>query len=106
MALEIDMEEEACTQALALGVISKKMKAAGENGWPDRQFFIPGGQPLFIEFKRPGDGVLSSGQRVIIRRLRYYGYQVEVCDTVEDAIWFIKKALSVNKKRGSHARSG
>jgi len=99
MTLELDIEEEACNQALDLGVINVKMKAAGNRGWPDRLFLIPGGRPLFIEFKRPEDGELSKNQVVIIRRLRYYGYQVEICDTVEQAISFIKARLTSTKER-------
>jgi|SRR6267378_11218 len=98
MKLEIDIEEEACTKALDLGVTNVKMKFAGVVGYPDRQFFIPGGRPLFIEFKRPGEP-LRAGQKIIIRRLRYYGYQVEICDTVNEAIEFIKVAIQSSIKR-------
>lgn len=91
--LEIEIEQKACEIALEeLGVTNVKMKAAGFNGYPDRQFFIPGGRPLFIEFKRPGEP-LDPLQVIIINRLRYYGYQVEVADSVEEAIDFIKGAL-------------
>lgn len=90
--LEIDIEEKACELALDIGVTNVKMKAAGVNGYPDRLFFIPGGRPLFIEFKRPGLP-LDPLQVIIINRLRYYGYHVEVCDSVEEALAFIKGAL-------------
>lgn len=94
MTLEIDIEEEVCKQALDLGVTNVKMKAAGHRGWPDRMFLIPGGKPLFIEFKRDTD--LSANQVIIIRRLRYYGYQVEVCDYAEEALEHIRNALTSN----------
>lgn len=97
MTLEIDIEEEVCQQALLLGVINVKMKTAGNTGWPDRQFFIPGGVPLFIEFKH-GTG-LSKKQLVIIRRLRHYGYHVEVCDSVEDALNYIKSAIKFSSTK-------
>jgi hypothetical protein len=90
--LEIDIEDKACELALRLGVTNVKMKAAGVVGYPDRMFFIPGGRPLFIEFKRPGKEP-DAVQKVIIRRLKYYGYRVEVCDTVQGAVECIKKAL-------------
>jgi len=90
--LEIDIEDKACELALRLGVTNVKMKAAGIVGYPDRMFFIPGGRPLFIEFKRPGKEP-DAVQKVIIRRLKYYGYRVEVCDTVQGAIKCVKEAI-------------
>lgn len=93
MKLEIDIEEDACAKALALGVINVKMKAAGHNGWPDRMFMIPGGRPLLIEFKNVGESPPPL-QQVMHRRLKHYGYQVEVCDSVDEAIGYIKRALS------------
>lgn len=103
MILENDIEEEVCRQALDLGVINFKVKAAGQRGWPDRCFLIPGGKPLFIEFKRPNGGVLSANQKVIIRRLKYYGYSVEVCDNVEEAVKIIKTNL-VATRVSTHRR--
>lgn len=95
MKLETDLEDKVCAYALnALGLTNIKVKAAGQRGYPDRQFFIPGGRPIFIEFKRPApEGQLSKGQKVIIRRLRYYGYDVEVCDSFEESIKVLKRAL-------------
>jgi hypothetical protein len=90
--LEAEIEDEVCKQALELGVTNAKLKSPSSRGYPDRIFFIPGGKPIFIEFKRP-DGKLSRGQLIILRRLRHYGYRVEVCDNVKEAIAHIKAAL-------------
>jgi hypothetical protein len=92
MTLEIDIEDEACEQALLLGVTNVKLNPAGTNGWPDRIFFIPGGRPLLIEFKRP-DELARPLQQVIHRRLTYYGYQVQTHCTVQGAIDAIKAAM-------------
>lgn len=94
-SLEIELEEAVCQFALEyLGVISKKLKAAGERGWPDRMFLIPGGRPLFIEFKRH-DGELSHQQKIIIRRMQHYGYDVRVHDTFAEAVAAIEQACQV-----------
>src|SRR5690606_35937510 len=54
--LERDVERPVAHRALQeLGVFSIKIAAAQETGYPDRLFLIPGGRPLFIEFKRPGE---------------------------------------------------
>ena len=93
VTLEIDIEEAACKAALKLGVTSIKIKRADQKGWPDRLFLIPGGAPLFIEFKTPV-GVLSPHQVFKITRLESLGYAVAVCDTVEDAVREIKEILN------------
>lgn len=93
MILESKIERQSCKAALELGVISKKLNADGERGWPDRMFMIPGGRPLFVEFKSPS-GVLSAGQAIIIRRLFHYGYDVHVCNSVGQFITLIKGVLN------------
>lgn len=61
------------------GIDSVKMGTTTSTGWPDRLFFIPGGRPLMIEFKKPG-GKLSQKQKHIHARLTTAGYDVEVHD--------------------------
>jgi hypothetical protein len=77
---------------LVLAVFSIKLKRAQESGYPDRMFLIPGGRPLFIEFKREGKEP-EPYQVMIHERLRYAGYTVEVHDTVEGALRSIAKAV-------------
>lgn len=88
--LERNIEQGALKAVFKLGVLS--IKLVGGGGQPDRMFIIPGGRPLFIEFKRPG-GVLSKTQEFTIRRLRHYGYRVEVCFTVAAAVAAVQAAL-------------
>lgn len=93
MTLEIDIENEACDRILReLHVINVKLNPAGTNGWPDRVFFVPGGCPLLIEFKRPGQAPRPL-QLVIHRRLRHYGYAVQTHDTVQGAVDAVREAL-------------
>ena len=68
-----------------LDVQSTKMGTAYSIGWPDRLFFIPGGRPLMIEFKRPG-GKVSARQAHIHAELRKAGYAVSIHDDVDDAL--------------------
>ena len=95
--LEVYIENAACDRILTeLGIFSLKLNVKGNTGWPDREFFVPGGCPMLIEFKRPGGGLekdLSPKQELIIERLLYARYQVEVHDTVEGAFEAVKRAL-------------
>lgn len=89
---ESKIERRVCRDAKRLlGVLSEKFKAIN-NGYPDRIFLIPGGKPLFIEFKAPGEepGPLQLYRHEILRKL---GYQVEVHDDYEIAFQAISNAV-------------
>ena len=91
-ALEAPIEKRVAADALEkLGVVSLKLTLRYDAGWPDRFFLIPGGRPLFIEFKRPGDlpRALQEQRHATLRKL---GYQTEVCDDYEDAMRLIEQA--------------
>jgi hypothetical protein len=91
--LEQTIEDKVTKRALKeLGVISIKLNLHGNNGWPDRMFLIPGGKPLFIEFKRP-DEEPRSLQSYIHKVLAVLGYQIEVHDDVICALQSIARAL-------------
>ena len=62
------------------------------SGWPDAMLLIPGGKPLFIEFKRPG-ALPSTLQAHRIKVLRELGYACEVCDSRDSARAAITQAL-------------
>jgi hypothetical protein len=74
-------------------VRSIKLNLQGNNHWPDRQFFIPGGKPLFIEFKRLGE-VATPPQQLIHKALRYHGYKVEVHDNRRTALCAVYAACT------------
>lgn len=91
MILESRIEREACVKVKTeLGIESLKLK--GLRGYPDRIFLIPGGRPLLIEFKRPGERPRPD-QQLRIHQLQDLGYHVEVHDTVESAFAAVRYAL-------------
>ena len=81
---EKHIEREVVSRAKLRGITSIKLNTESGRGWPDRMFLIPGGRPLFIEFKRPG-GRVSPRQTMIHDRLQKLGYDVEVHDDVDEA---------------------
>lgn len=63
-----------------------------QTGWPDVLFLIPGGRPLFIEFKKPGEKPTAK-QRIKIALLEEAEYDVEVHDTILFATAAIDDAI-------------
>lgn len=87
------VEDPAVRWAKSHGVkLVYKMAAVYDRSWPDRMFLIPGGRPLFIEFKRPG-AKPTAKQWQRINELREIGYDVEVCDSKEQGIACVRAAL-------------
>lgn len=89
-----------------LGVIGKKLNIDGDTGWPDFIFFIPGGRPLFIEFKRPGQEPSPKQIYIHDEVLKKLNYDVEVHDDENEAIKAIRhkveaaqRAIKSNKIR-------
>lgn len=70
---------------LLVPCIPLKLIEGSETGWPDGIFLIPGGKPLFIEFKWPGKKP-DPKQVYMHTLLRNLGYDVEVHDNVEEAL--------------------
>lgn len=78
--VESDIEQEAVDLVLKyLGIKGSKLRIIGETGFPDRIFWMPGGKPLLIEFKRPGEWPTMK-QRHVHKSLKDLGYKVEVHD--------------------------
>ena len=91
--LEKTVERRVCQRALnELGVANYKLAGAGQKGKPDRMFLIPGGKPLLIEFKRPGEEP-EPLQESTHKILRLLGYLTEVHDDERAAMLSIRKAL-------------
>ena len=63
-----------------------------QTGWPDVLFLMPGGRPLFIEFKAPGK-IPTPKQVAKIVLLEDFGYRVEVCSSVDSGKKFISAAF-------------
>lgn len=94
MRLEKHIEGEACRQVLVrFRVRSVKFTPAGVRGYPDRFFWIPGGRPLLIEFKRPGFP-LEPLQVHRHEELKELGYDVETHETVEGAVRAVRRAVA------------
>ena len=83
------------------GVRHIKLNTPGRSGWPDRVFWIPGGRPLVIEFKRPDGGTVSRQQADNIAYLERMGYDVHVVEEVSRGIALLEERLEaaqVSKK--------
>ncbi len=103
LKLESSVETGACQRILdELGVESLKLNVRGKIGFPDRLFWLPGGRPLLIEFKRVGEEPRKI-QTHIHKKLKKLGYMIEVHDDVESAFRAVQHALDatqVPKDRG------
>lgn len=73
-----------------LGIENSKLVTPGNTGYPDRIIWVPGGKPLLIEFKRPGE-VLNPRQRYIHDKLKILGYRIEIHD---DAVLAFSSVIS------------
>lgn len=92
--LERDVIRKTLAETKKLGVPHIRMTfRPGVNvGVPDFIFLIPGGRPLFIEFKRLG-GKPTARQQRKIDQLRELGYDVIVADTPTRALDAIDVAI-------------
>lgn len=84
------VEKPVCDWADSRLIMHRKLNGEGKRGWPDREFFLPGGKPFLIEFKRPGEEP-DPLQLETIGALRALGYDVEVHDDKNTAIAAILK---------------
>lgn len=79
-------------EKLKLVVIPMKMFMGSDTGIPDDLFLIPGGRPVFIEFKDPY-GQSTPKQLYWRKRLRKLGYKVYVCRSKQKAIEILTEAV-------------
>lgn len=90
---EAPIEEWVVAEAEStLGLTSIKLNLRGNRAWPDRLFFVPGGRPVLIEFKRPGD-VPRPLQAHRHEQLRRWGYDVISTDDRDAAILHLTRAV-------------
>ena len=83
------------TQQLGIPVL--KVNPLWAAGWPDRVFFVPGGKPLIIEFKRGEDSKLRAKQLEVIAKLKANGYDVHSCNTVEEGKAYLRARLEAHR---------
>jgi hypothetical protein len=105
---EARTEKKVCDYLLKQSGITNSKLAIG-GGYPDRIFWAPGGRPILVEFKAPGE-VPEPRQLEVHKRLRALGYEVQVHDEFNAAIHGIAAALAATRiSKGSRAfldRSG
>lgn len=75
------------------GHIRMSFLPGAKAGYPDDQFLIPGGRPLFWEFKRPGKEPTPL-QYERIRELRSLGYDAGWSDNSDAAREAISRAMA------------
>ena len=86
--LESKIERDFVRLLTTYSILSIKLRLTGERGWPDRLVLIPGGHPVFIEFKRPGQA-LRSLQLHRHKILRTLGYDVKIFDDAIKALKYV-----------------
>ena len=91
--LESDVEKAVCTYADKRGILHIKLNLWGRRSFPDRQFFVPGGKPLMIEFKREKGGRLEPMQKYIHSKLSALGYEIKVVSDTNDGFLAIDEVL-------------
>ena len=92
MLSESSIEKKVVKWANARGVDSLKIETSSRVGFPDRMFFVDGGKPLFIEFKKSGK-VATKKQAQVIRDLLLKSYDAIVCDDAGDAIVHLERRM-------------
>ena len=97
---ETKIELEACDLVWKhLGIEGSKLRITGDNGYPDRIFWLPGGHPLLIEFKCPGEEPRPK-QLHIHNQLRGLGYEVQVHDNAITAFQAVIDAVGATRLPG------
>lgn len=86
------VEEPVVKYAVSLGIKVLKVNPLWAAGWQDRIFFVPGGKPLIIEFKRPG-GESSPLQKQRHKELIEAGYDHHVIDDKEEGKALVRSRL-------------
>lgn len=91
---EKDIQRLAIQHAERLGIqcIRLVFRPGLRAGWPDVLFLIPGGKPLFIEFKSRSKSPTPLQERRL-RELWDAGYDCLWCDSLQDAIRTINEVM-------------
>ncbi len=100
--LERTIEAAVVRWAKAQGIESLKLNTMGRRSMPDRLFWLNGGRPLLIEFKRPGKRPTKL-QAYTMKKLKGLGYAVVWCDSAEEAIEYIY-AMDAKTKASSRRK--
>lgn len=103
--LESDVENAVVRWARNRGIDSLKLNGQGRRHWPDREFFILGGRPALIEFKRPGERVRRA-QEYVLNMLVELDYDVCAAETKAEACAWLSEQVEyatsqIRKKKTS-----
>ena len=90
--IEQQIEDEFVEKSRTYGVRAIKFIDPSNTGAPDRLIFCPNGRTLLIEFKKPG-GKVAEKQIEYHRWLDSLGFQVEIHDSVDEAIQSLERFL-------------
>lgn len=102
--LESAIERKVVAWAKKQGIFQTKLVSPGNRSLPDRIFWVPGGKPLMIEFKRPG-GEATELQKAMHSKLESLGYEVKVFDNADVAIqWIWLKLPTVARFNGKEIK--
>lgn len=94
------LESWAIKWARVRGIIVAKLTQV--DGIPDRIFFVPGGSPIIVEFKRIGKlgkELQEHTQPWYLSALIAAGYRTYTCDTNEQFLEIMKEYESCRTKR-------
>lgn len=91
--LEAKIELDSVLYALTQGCRNVKLDKI-ERSLPDQLFFLPLGQTLLVEFKRPGEKVRPQ-QAERFRMLRALGHPVTICYSVAEFKRLLDDAMSL-----------
>lgn len=72
------------------------------DGIPDRIFFVPGGSPVIIEFKKKdkrGKNLQAETQPWYLAKLKEYDYVVSYCETKEEFRQLMKRYTNGGSKK-------
>lgn len=96
--LESSVERAVVQWARERNIQSIKLNLQGRRAYPDRLFWINGGRPALIEFKRPGHKTtpLQAHTLGILKELHY---DVYVADNKKDACRFLENCASQAHKK-------
>jgi len=85
---EKQIEKKLRERIAAAGGMALKFVSPGCNGVPDRLVFLPGGQILLVELKKPGEDLtpLQKSMRKKFLNLGFKYYVIDSYEKVEDLI--------------------
>ncbi len=89
-ATEATQENRFVRYAKGQGFECLKLRIDGQDGFPDRTILTPGGEVLFVEFKRTSKDKLRPQQRKWKKKLESLGFKVCVARSFEEAQDFLE----------------